>query len=60
MSTSHVDNVVEGLILAAERGRGGEAYFVTDGEDTTLKDALNRSFGNTRGSAESNVAPRSV
>jgi nucleoside-diphosphate-sugar epimerase len=30
--TTHVDNVVEGLILAAERGRAGEAYFVTDGE----------------------------
>ena len=31
-STTHVDNVVEGLVLAAERGRPGEAYFVTDGE----------------------------
>ena len=30
--TTHVDNVVEGLVLAAERGRPGEAYFVTDGE----------------------------
>jgi nucleoside-diphosphate-sugar epimerase len=31
-STAHVDNVVEGLVLACEKGRGGEAYFVTDGE----------------------------
>jgi nucleoside-diphosphate-sugar epimerase len=31
-ATTHVDNVVEGLLLAAERGRPGEAYFVTDGE----------------------------
>jgi nucleoside-diphosphate-sugar epimerase len=30
--TTHVDNVVEGLLLGAERGRPGEAYFVTDGE----------------------------
>ncbi len=30
-TTCHVANVCEGLILAAERGRGGEAYFVTDG-----------------------------
>jgi nucleoside-diphosphate-sugar epimerase len=30
--TTHVDNVVEGLILAAAKGTSGEAYFVTDGE----------------------------
>lgn len=30
-STTHVDNVVEGLLRAAAAGRGGEAYFVTDG-----------------------------
>ena len=30
-STCHVRNVAEGLIAAAERGRGGEAYFLTDG-----------------------------
>ncbi len=48
MSTSHVDNVVGGLILAAEKGRGGEAYHVTDGDDTTLKDALTDLLG-TRG-----------
>lgn len=31
-STCHVANAVEGLLLAAERGRPGKAYFVTDGE----------------------------
>lgn len=36
-STTHVDNVCEGLILAAEKGRGGEAYFVTDGPPTELR-----------------------
>lgn len=30
-STCHVDNVVEGTLLAAERGHKGEAYFLTDG-----------------------------
>lgn len=30
-TTTHVKNVVEGLLLAAEKGRGGEVYFVTDG-----------------------------
>jgi len=38
MSTSHVDNVIEGLIRAAEKGEGGEAYFVADAEPSTLKD----------------------
>ena len=38
MSTSHVDNVVDCLIRAAERGRGGEAYFVADDDISTLKD----------------------
>lgn len=40
MSTCHVENLVEALILAADNGRGGEAYFVTDGEDGTLKSVL--------------------
>lgn len=30
-STTHIDNAVEGIVLALEKGRGGEAYFVTDG-----------------------------
>ncbi|PJI38925.1 NAD(P)-dependent oxidoreductase [Ferrovibrio sp.] len=37
MSTAHVDNVCHALELAIEKGRGGEAYFVSDGTDTTLK-----------------------
>lgn len=36
--TTHVDNVVEGLILAAEKGRPGEAYFVTDGEPVVFRE----------------------
>jgi nucleoside-diphosphate-sugar epimerase len=30
-STTHVRNAVEGVLAAADRGRGGRAYFVTDG-----------------------------
>jgi nucleoside-diphosphate-sugar epimerase len=37
MSTCHVDNLCHALMLAAARGRGGEAYFVSDGRDRTLK-----------------------
>jgi nucleoside-diphosphate-sugar epimerase len=36
--TTHVDNVVEGLVLAAEKGRPGEAYFVTDGEPVAFRE----------------------
>ncbi|MDO8828270.1 NAD(P)-dependent oxidoreductase [Methylophaga sp.] len=37
MSTAHVDNVCHAVELAIEKGRGGEAYFVSDGNDSTLK-----------------------
>lgn len=36
--TTHVDNVVEGLVLAATKGRSGEAYFVTDGEPVVFRE----------------------
>ena len=37
-ATTQVDNVVEGLVLAAENGTPGEAYFVTDGEPVVFRD----------------------
>ncbi len=39
-STSHIDNVVEGIVLALEKGRGGEAYFITDDEIHSFRDFL--------------------
>lgn len=36
--TTHIDNTVEGLLLAAHRGRPGEVYFVTDGEPVVFRD----------------------
>ncbi|HWM55580.1 MAG TPA: NAD-dependent epimerase/dehydratase family protein [Solirubrobacterales bacterium] len=36
--TTHVDNVVEGLILAARKGRSSEAYFVTDGKPVVFRE----------------------
>jgi nucleoside-diphosphate-sugar epimerase len=40
MSTAHVDNVCHALELAVQKGRGGEAYFVSDGSDSTLKEVI--------------------
>ncbi len=37
-STTHVRNAVEGVLAAADRGRGGEAYFVTDGAPVPFRD----------------------
>lgn len=36
-STCHVDNVVEGMLLAAERGGRGEIYFLSDGAPVIFK-----------------------
>ena len=47
-STCHVRNACEGLLLAAERGRPGEIYFVTDGAPVEFRafiTALLRSQG---------------
>lgn len=48
LSTCHVDNLCHALILAADRGSGGQTWFVSDGEDTTLKSFLTRLL-NSRG-----------
>jgi nucleoside-diphosphate-sugar epimerase len=37
-STTHVDNVVEGLMLGATRGRPGGVYFVTDGDPVVFRE----------------------
>jgi nucleoside-diphosphate-sugar epimerase len=36
-ATTHVDNAVEGLLLGAQRGRPGNAYFVTDGDPVVFR-----------------------
>lgn len=41
-STTHVDNCVEGMLLAAERGRPGEIYFVTDGAPVEFRELITR------------------
>ena len=43
-TTTHVKNVVEGLILAAEKGRGGQVYFLSDGEPMDFREFITRSL----------------
>lgn len=40
MSTAHAANVAEAAILAMENAPGGKAYFVSDGEDRSLKEVV--------------------
>ena len=44
-STCHVRNVIEGMLLAAERGRRGEAYFLTDGAPIEFRQFIGELLG---------------
>lgn len=44
-STTHVANLAHATALALEKGRGGEIYFVTDGEITDFKSFLTKLLG---------------
>jgi nucleoside-diphosphate-sugar epimerase len=44
-STTHVDNAVEGLVLAAQRGKPGGVYFVTDGEPVEFREFVTKLLG---------------
>jgi len=39
-STTHVENLVHAVLLGLENGRGGEAYFVADAEESSLESFL--------------------
>jgi nucleoside-diphosphate-sugar epimerase len=58
LSTTHVANAGHGLVLAADRGRPGEVYFVTDGPPVEFREFLTRYLA-TRGvkPPERRVAP---
>ena len=60
-STTHIGNVVEGVRLCLANGRGGEVYFVTDGEDIAFRAWITALLA-TQGIDLSNVksAPRGL
>lgn len=39
-STTHVANLVHGIVLALTAGEGGRAYFITDDEDRSLREFI--------------------
>lgn len=43
-STSHIYNVIEGIRLAIEKGRGGQIYFITDDAISTLNNFFTALF----------------
>jgi nucleoside-diphosphate-sugar epimerase len=44
-ATTHIDNTVEGLWLAATKAPAGGVYFVTDGEPTVFRDFITEWVG---------------
>ncbi|HTL32401.1 MAG TPA: NAD-dependent epimerase/dehydratase family protein [Kofleriaceae bacterium] len=56
-STTHVDNVVEGLLLAAEKGKPGEIYFVTDGAPSEFREFITKLLATQNMTAPSRSIP---
>ena len=59
-STCHVANVVEGALLAAERGAPGEIYFLTDGAPVELRAFLTELLATQGVDAGAREVPRWV
>ncbi len=59
-STTHVDNAVEGLVLAADRGTPGAAYFVTDGQPVVFREFLTELLAAHEVEAPGGSVPRPV
>lgn len=59
-SVTHVENVVHGLLLAAERGAPGGVYFVTDGAPVVFREFVSRLLETQGVAAPSRTVPRPV
>jgi nucleoside-diphosphate-sugar epimerase len=57
-STCHVRNVCEGTIAAAERGRPGEIYFLTDGAPVEFRAFITRMLATQKVTAPDRAIPR--
>jgi nucleoside-diphosphate-sugar epimerase len=59
-STTHIDNAVHGLMLAAQRGAPGGVYFVTDGTPVVFRDFITRLLATQGVEAPTRSVPLSV
>jgi nucleoside-diphosphate-sugar epimerase len=59
-STTHVDNCVEALVLAASRGTPGAAYFVTDGQPVVFRDFVTALLATRGVQPPSGTVPRAA
>jgi nucleoside-diphosphate-sugar epimerase len=57
-STTHVENVVHAMLLALEKGRTGEVYFVTDGEAQPFRAFITRLLATQGIKAPTKKVPR--
>lgn len=60
MSTVHAANIAEAAILAIENAPGGKAYFVSDGEDRSLKEVISALLATRGVTAGSTRAPLGI
>jgi nucleoside-diphosphate-sugar epimerase len=59
-STTHVENVVHGLLLGSERGAPGGVYFVTDGSPVVFREFVSRLLATQGVEAPTRTLPRPV
>jgi nucleoside-diphosphate-sugar epimerase len=59
-STTHIDNLVEGIRLAGEKGKGGEVYFITDDEVSTFKSFFTGLFASQGIEVKAGNVPKAV
>ena len=59
-STTHVDNVIEGLVRGASNGRPGNAYFVTDGDPVVFREFVSELLSTQGVDAPTRSVPAAV
>jgi len=58
ISTTHIANVIEGMMLALERGRAGEVYFISDGEPVEFRAFISKLLATQGVEAPTRAVPR--